>query len=810
MTSWTMGDDGTRHRAPAESAGPGSAVQQRAWRRAGSPEATPELGPTYAGTERPGFRPDIEGLRAVAILLVVAYHAGLTPLPGGYIGVDVFFVISGYLITSHLTREAAATGTLNITRFYAHRALRLLPAATLVIATTLTATWFWLPATRLKAITADAITANAYLINYRLAHLGTDYRTATTPPSPLQHYWSLAVEEQFYLLIPLLVLAAALLTRGPGTFRALTTTLIAAITAASLYQSITRTGPDPVNAYFGAPTRAWELGTGALLALLAPRVVEALRGRTGRGAPPASSPLGALGSFGRSAHPADRAPAGDAAVPGAALPVAAHASAYPGPFRAQPDGMSQEALRATGVALRLAGLVAIAYAALRFGEATPFPGYHALVPVLGAVAVIAAGVLGPVTDDEDARPFGPLGNPGLLGSPVLTAIGARSYSWYLWHWPCLMIAPYLLGRDLGVVARLVAVAVAFGLAALTYALVEKPVRNDAELRANPARAGILALGLTAAVVSLALIVPLLPARTSLGFGTASEVSLSGDASARAKALAAKIKAANGVQNLPANLTPSLKAAAFDDPSIYHDGCHVDLKPTVSPRYCESFGDKRSKKIVVLFGDSHAAQWFPAMDALAKKRRWRLAVFTKGACAAAAVRIYLPAVRRGYDECVTWRANAFARIRQLHPVLVVMSTNADGGNALGVSGSQDQAWVKAWQQTDQKLKARGTRIAYLQDTPWPKENVPDCVAQHPRAIQRCAQSEKQATANPRRAKVADALKGAGAIVVNPLPWFCDQNACPVVVGNILVYKDDSHISTTYAKLLAPLLSEQLKP
>src|SRR6266516_2089857 len=160
-----------------------------------------------------GFRPDIEGLRAVAILLVVLYHAGLPWLGGGYVGVDVFFVISGFLITSQLYDELAGTGRISIRRFYARRAVRLLPAATLVIAATVLASWLWLPPTRFREVAYDAVAASGYAINYRLAIEGTDYLAAARAPSPLQHFWSLAVEEQFYLFWPLLLLAAALWVR---------------------------------------------------------------------------------------------------------------------------------------------------------------------------------------------------------------------------------------------------------------------------------------------------------------------------------------------------------------------------------------------------------------------------------------------------------------------------------------------------------------------------------------------------------------------------------------------------------------------
>jgi peptidoglycan/LPS O-acetylase OafA/YrhL len=147
-----------------------------------------------------GFRRDIEGLRAVAILLVVVYHAGVPMVSGGYVGVDVFFVISGFLITGHLVREMKDTGRVSLRRFYARRMTRLLPTATVVVLSTLAAAWHWMPPTTLKAISFDALSTSTWAMNIRLAVQDTGYLGAQREASPLQHFWSLAVEEQFYLI----------------------------------------------------------------------------------------------------------------------------------------------------------------------------------------------------------------------------------------------------------------------------------------------------------------------------------------------------------------------------------------------------------------------------------------------------------------------------------------------------------------------------------------------------------------------------------------------------------------------------------
>src|SRR6476646_11935858 len=157
---------------------------------------------------RSSFRVDIQGMRAVAVLLVVLYHAGVPGLTGGYVGVDVFFVISGFLITGQLVREFERTGRLDLVGFYARRMRRLLPAALLVVVATVVVARFWGPLLQVRSTAVDGLDSSLYAINVHLAAEGVDYQQANAAPSPLQHMWSLAVEEQFYLLWPVIAIAA--------------------------------------------------------------------------------------------------------------------------------------------------------------------------------------------------------------------------------------------------------------------------------------------------------------------------------------------------------------------------------------------------------------------------------------------------------------------------------------------------------------------------------------------------------------------------------------------------------------------------
>ena len=248
-----------------------------------SPYRSKELDVTDYRAE---FRPDIQAMRALAVLLVVLYHADIPGVHGGFLGVDVFFVISGFVITNVLLREKASKGTTSIPGFYARRIRRILPAATVVLIATVFATYHWLSYITGAINANDAKYVAAFVGNFRFASLGTQYFTATQPPSTLQQFWSLAVEEQFYLVWPLLFLLITLPWKKFSPVPRLITALTIVI-GVSLAWCIIETQQNEVWAFFSPLTRAWELALGAMLAVVGPH----LRGR----APRSGVILGAIG-----------------------------------------------------------------------------------------------------------------------------------------------------------------------------------------------------------------------------------------------------------------------------------------------------------------------------------------------------------------------------------------------------------------------------------------------------------------------------------------------------------------------------------
>jgi hypothetical protein len=268
--------------------------------------------------------------------------------------------------------------------------------------------------------------------------------------------------------------------------------------------------------------------------------------------------------------------------------------------------------------------------------------------------------------------------------------------------------------------------------------------------------------------------------------------------------------------VPANLTPPLATATEDEPRIYADKCSGGFTDAEVKKPC-AYGDLAASRTVVLFGDSHAAHWFPAMEQVARDNGWRLVVVTKAACSAASVRIFQAKLNRPFNECVAWREAAWEHIAALEPAMVVMASAAAGGTLVDDSGATmtdptyaDRTWVDGWVRSAGRLAATGARVVLIEDTPYQAGDTVECLSVHVADPSACVVRAAAALPQPeRRRAVAAALRAKGVTIVDPLPWFCTPRACPVIVGNVLVYRDTSHITATYARLLAPLLGAELR-
>ena len=666
------------------------------------------------------YRPEIDGVRALAVIAVVAYHAGVPGFGGGFVGVDVFFVISGFLITGLLAGEVERSGRLSVAGFYGRRARRLLPVAAVVTVATVAVGWWVLSPLDRGDLSADALATSTYTINLRLAAQHYDYLRADLFPSAFQQFWSLAVEEQFYLLWPL-VLGAALRGAAP---RRRAASVVAAVVAVSFVVSLWWTRTAPEWAFFALPARAWQLGLGALLALGWSRV----------------------------------------------------------------DRMD----RRVRAGAQVLGLVAIAGAVVGLSSAAHWPGWWALVPTMATLLVLA----GPPAGE---------GATALLGRAPLTWVGVRSYSWYLWHWPAMVFAAAILDRDVGGWPALLAGLGALALAHVTFTWVEQPVRRAPALVASP-RASV-ALGLAVTVTLAGAFAVLHVTRTDLeGPGRAVE----DEVVAPAPLDPARLDAAALVDEVPANLTPSLDAARADAPVVFADGCNGDLGETsVDEARVErcTYGAADADRTVVLVGDSHAAQWQPALADLAADAGVRLVVLTKSACPIADLTVDNQLLGRPYRECDEWRDEVVALLGTMRPDLIVTtSTNHYEAPAPDGAAAGAATWGAALTRTLRALAAAGPTV-FLGDTPYPAGDVPACLAEHLSSASGCTLARGQVPFDYARVE-AQAASDAGVALVPTVDLACGPLRCPVIVGRHLVYRDASHLSTPYVRRVAPQVAALL--
>ncbi|GAB3648307.1 acyltransferase family protein [Glycomyces tarimensis] len=693
-------------------------------------DAPPLQRPKPDRWEGTGFRGDIQGLRAIAVVLVLLSHAGFAFAEGGYIGVDVFFVVSGFLITSLLIKEVFDTGKISIAGFYARRARRILPASTVVTIATVVGAWMWFPVTRFEAVMQDAFTVIVYVVNYRFVAESTEYLNADQMPSPFQQYWSLAVEEQFYVVWPLLLLGLLLLAkRMPRKFLHAAIAACLVIVVLSLIASVLITESSQPTAYYAAHTRAWELAGGAFLALT-------------------------LQTWKR-------------------LPSL------------------------VALAFGVIGLAAIAAAGALYTDETAFPGYTALLPVLGTMLVIVAGT----ARGENAV-------SSLLSTGPFQFVGKISYSLYLWHWPILILGPLALGVEPSLLLSMVLLAGTFAVAQFSYEYIETPFRTVKLLKGNIAG---LASGVLCSILGIALILIL-----TLGFSKVPEddgpIDLAQVEEVQSvRELEQRLLSGLGTERVPEDLAPSLASVEGDSPITYSDDCHLDFEVTELPDDCV-YGDRDSDIEIVLFGDSHAAQWFPAFHAVAEKNGWSLLNRTKSACTPVSVRVDSTQHDGEYAECWEWKQNVFDELDRINPALVIIgSEDATSVSGAGKEGGIDQ-WESGWTETLDRVTDAARTVVTLTDTPRATgENAPDCVSRHMDSVQNCVDDEGYAVSNgTRREAGIAAQQAAGATVIDTVDWFCVDTGCPLIVDDLLVYRDAHHITTPYAKSLATVLNEALPP
>ena len=691
---------------------------------------------------------------------MIVYHARLFGLHGGFVGVDVFFVVSGFLITRLMLGELAKTGRLSLTAFWGRRARRLLAASALAVVATALAAHVVLPPLTQRTVVTDVVAAGTFSSNIVFAgRLGGYFgaQLGQSTPSPLLHFWSLAVEEQFYLCWPPLL---AVMTRRPRQYRRLLLTTIAIGGVLGFALAAWMTPRAPSWAFFLLPTRMGELLAGALLAVVGTQIA--------------------------------RIPA---------------------------------VVRAT---LAWCGLAVIFMACVRFDEAMPWPGTAVLVPVLATMGVIVGGSM--------IRP---------LGVDAMQWIGRHSYALYLWHWPVLVLADAGWG-PLNWTQRAAAVVISVGLSALSFRFVEDPVRHSRWLAAVPARS--LAFGAAMVLIMLSagwalsrsiptldggqaaaapqlLVSPVaIPPTTAVPAAPASTVAPTTSVAAVTTTLAPTttvvplvaadpptgelaslvasmqllLDTASSPAPVPSNLRPSLSAAR-DRALPYTKGCvNIGVNARLLP--CE-FGVAGAERTILLYGDSHAVQWFEPLELIARQRGLRLVLLAKGGCPVTDVVVPTPVLRH---TCPPYRDRAIAWIEENQPALVVVS------NSYTHTESDAAAWATGAEATTARLAAVAPRLVVIGDNPSSQADPPACLSGHLDDASACATARADAVRTEFISGEVAATRAHGVTFIDTTDWFCTPSTCPSVIGDLLVIRDETHLTPPMAEFLTPLLDAALAP
>lgn len=681
------------------------------------------------------FRTDIQALRAVAIGLVVLNHLWPVRLTGGYVGVDVFFVISGFLITGHLLGEMTRTGGVRLGAFYARRIRRLLPAAFLVLVVSLILLVAFLPYPRWERNAWEIAASAGYVENWFLAAMSVNYSALNDAASLAQHYWSLSVEEQFYIVWPMLLLATLAVSRRLGrdsTRRSRRARIakaliivVASVGLLSLASSIIYTTLAPPQAYFATFTRGWEFAIGGVVALVGTRI-----------------PLSRIGAD----------------------------------------------------ILSLVGFVLIGASAVVYDHTTPFPGYAALVPVLGTAAVIIAG-----------NSHATLWHAKVTALRPVQWVGGISYSLYLWHWPLIVTAPFVIGGEASTLSKIAVLALALVLAAVTKRFVEDRGQTWGYWRHSTRRAVVLMLaGMLAVAVLVAGVLTWHQARADADKPPVEVVASSCEgplALAPGADCADPFGAADYAVMTTANeyfYTPP-ECGDFL-PILSYGDMHTTLE-------CDFSGGAKDPSRVWLIGDSHAQQWQGAVFDIARERGWVVTTSYYGGCPVADVDFTGFRSTWGASDaaqCREWSRDLAAAVDEQRPDVVITAMASrlqlvDDGSGRSQVDQMAEGLRDYWE----RWSDEGVKVLALADPPFNGEvRSPDCVLLNAEAPLECARSTELAQPVDPVVVAADEIDAPSVDVLDLTDRFCDAVSCYAVVGGLPVYYDADHLNLEYTRLLAP--------
>lgn len=662
------------------------------------------------------FRSDIQALRTVAVLLVVAFHLWPKFVSGGYIGVDVFFVVSGYLITSHILRDVDAN-RFSVVRFWSRRVRRLIPASFTVLSFTAAGIVIFVPISLWGQWLADVIASIFYIENWVLAANAVDYLALENSASPSQHFWSLGVEEQFYLVWPMLVAVAILFAPklNNSLRRKVIFSILSLVTLSSLAYGVYLTSGDPAVAYFSTPVRAWEFGVGALTAFLP--------------------------SF---------------------------------------------AKKSWSTFLATLSFILLACIGLLYTAEIPFPGTAALLPVFATALVIWA-----------AADSGYLAK--ILAFRPIQWIGDHSYSIYLWHWPLIILTPYMLEvENLSNKVKLTLIAATFILSAITVKFIERPLMSSGlrpELRPRAVFASLLLASVTISCLSwYAIDYSTKPIAREIDAANKLAETLPKCFGAQAMVLGEE----NCLNEKLVGVYPSIQAAGSDhgiDSSICSSVTRADWKP----KECQ-IGKADSEVRIAIVGDSHIGHYRGAFTRMAKVNGWSVNVYAKGACP-------FSSSQRVHDEQLTESCRKW--IIEVRKVLIerkydLVVTSQASGVEWNVRQGETQkevaeaGLVEVWSE----LVSHGVPVVAIKDNPRPVPKVLRCLELN--SISKCTMEREEAFLYDPQVAAVEKMATPLVKLIDLDKYFCELDVCKPVIGHAIVYRDANHLTNTFALTLSPFI------
>ncbi len=660
--------------------------------------------PAIAPPQQRKYLPEVQGLRALAVLMVVSYHVWFGRISGG---VDVFLLISAFLLTGQFVRKMESGRPFGLMEYWIRLFKRLLPMIAITLLATLGATYLFLPESKWNTIVDHTWASLFYYQNWFLASKAVDYyATDHSAASPLQHFWSLSIQGQIFILWPIIFAVAALMVRVFRLrARVLLIWIFSGIFIVSLAFSIITTQNNQTYAYFDTRARLWEFALGSVLALLLPYL------RMGQG---------------------------------------------------------------TRLFLGWFGIVAMLSCGLILQVGQQFPGYMALWPTLAAACIIAAGSSG-------SR----FGVDRILSTKPLVKLGDSSYALYLFHWPVLVI--FLLvskrseaGPKVGLVIILFSILAAWAMTKF----VDAPLRQNTWLTQKSRRSLMVSL-VCIAVVAL----PLTMWQAQID---KINQALLANADKNNPGAAALWPGYVDEAEPNASLLPSFTTVHSDWP-VFPVPCTPDAGVNVN--LCTN-GNEDGDKSIVILGSSHAHVLNTPVLEMAEDFNWNVHSMTMGYCP-----LGTDTAAGLSEECVDFNREKLREVIDMKPDLVI-TTSTRTNVEPGVTERLDPSWVEEVS----VLNAAGIQVLAVRDTPRFPQSVPACLEDNPDDYSACS------TPAGDLYSPAPPTDPAMSVLVNTsfmdlTTSFCNDVSCPSVIGNVIVYKDDNHVTATYMKTLRPIFERE---